>query len=380
MKRLYDYEILDSEPEEGFDSLARLASSLCGTAIACVSLVDADRQWFKSEVGLGVRETGRAEAFCPHAFATPTDVFEVPDTSKDDRFRNNPLVTGGPEIGFYAGAPLLSVDGFPLGTLCVIDKQARNGLSPEQRQILQILAKQVTSQLELRRALLSVERAKASADSLLSNILPPSVAKRLLNTSRVYDEIPSCTCAFVDICGFTTWSATRDPNTVIERLDLLFSRWDRICLQNGTCKIKTMGDGYFFASGVPEPLQDHAVRATLCALQFLDELKEFNERHSESFSVRVGLCSGRAFAGVVGTTRMAYDLWGATVNEASRCETNGMVNAITVSDTTRKLLERDPRFRCYGERTVMLKGIGLRRLSCVKLVNQAITESSHEGE
>jgi GAF domain-containing protein len=123
--QLRELLVLDSAPEPVFDSIVKLASEVCGVPIALVSLVDTERQWFKASVGLpGVNETPRDVAFCAHAIQDDA-LFEVPDAKNDARFSANPLVTGNPDIRFYAGAPLVLDGGARVGTLCVIDRQAR---------------------------------------------------------------------------------------------------------------------------------------------------------------------------------------------------------------------------------------------------------------
>jgi PAS domain S-box-containing protein len=164
------YEILDTPPEQAFDDLVAVASTVCETPIALISLVDEERQWFKARVGLDVRETSREVSFCAHAILE-TGTMVIEDAMADDRFHDNPLVTGEPRIRFYAGAPIRTPEGHPIGTLCVIDHQERS-LTPEQQQVLEALARRVTSELELRRAgrllknsydaLLAAERGRAT--------------------------------------------------------------------------------------------------------------------------------------------------------------------------------------------------------------------------
>lgn len=146
---LWQYEVLDTVPEEVFDDLTELAAHICDAPIALISLVDEDRQWFKSRIGITVTETSRDISFCAHAIMND-GLFVVPDATKDRRFKNNPLVKGPQKIRFYAGAPLITPEGHALGTLCVLDSKPRT-LRPEQAQALRVLAHHVVSQLELRR-------------------------------------------------------------------------------------------------------------------------------------------------------------------------------------------------------------------------------------
>jgi GAF domain-containing protein len=149
LKVLWQYDILDTVPEEVFDDLTELAARICEAPIALISLVDEDRQWFKAKVGVTLTETSRDISFCAHA-VKQQELFIIPDATKDPRFANNPLVVSDPKIRFYAGAPLITPDGYAVGTLCVIDKVPRE-LRPEQQQALRVLARHVMTQLELRR-------------------------------------------------------------------------------------------------------------------------------------------------------------------------------------------------------------------------------------
>lgn len=147
---LNEYDILDTLPEKEYDDITRIAADICGTPISLLTLVDTDRQWFKSRVGHDSTETGRDVAFCAHAILDPERILEVGDASKDERFFDNPNVTGAPHIAFYAGVPLVNSRGAAVGALCVIDQQPRT-LSEPQRLTLRALARQIVAYLEVRR-------------------------------------------------------------------------------------------------------------------------------------------------------------------------------------------------------------------------------------
>ena len=165
LETLHSYNILDTDPEQVFNDLAQLSAFICGTPMSLVSLVDGERQWFKARVGLDIRQTPREHAFCQYAMQAG-DVYEVPDTTLDPRFADNPLVTGSPNIRFYAGAPLLSSDGQPLGTLCALDTVPRQ-LTSDQREALRVLARQVMAHLELRRVRAQLEDERQKLDGVL---------------------------------------------------------------------------------------------------------------------------------------------------------------------------------------------------------------------
>jgi len=166
---LRKYDVLDTPAEQAFDDLTLLASQICQTPIAMVSLVDEKRQWFKSKIGIDAAETSRDIAFCAHTVLNVHEVMEIPDTCKDPRFVASPLVTSAPHIRFYAGAPLESPDGHALGALCVMDRKPHR-LTPEQLASLRALSRHVVTQLELRR----------QANELINQIAERQRAEKML--------------------------------------------------------------------------------------------------------------------------------------------------------------------------------------------------------
>jgi anti-sigma regulatory factor (Ser/Thr protein kinase) len=193
------YRILDTDPEQAFDDLTLLASHICGTPIALISLIDADRQWFKSRVGLTIAETSRSVSFCTHAIQQ-RDLFIIPDARANPAFRGNPFVAAENGIRFYAGAPLVTPDGHALGTLCVLDRVPRT-LSDEQLEALQALRRQVVAQLELRANLFELDvalKARDEAEAAQLRLIGELQAS-LDNVRRLSALIPYCSACQFDM-------------------------------------------------------------------------------------------------------------------------------------------------------------------------------------
>jgi two-component sensor histidine kinase len=182
---LRSYNILDTEREADFDDIVGLASQICETPISVVNLIDRHRQWFKAEVGLGVRETPIESSICAHAILE-TEFVEIPDTLTDPRMAGNPLVSADPGLRFYAGVLLVGQAGLPLGTLCVLDYQPR-ALTDLQRNALRVLARQVMVQIELRRALRTAELLRKEVDHRAKNSLQLLASLTSLQTRAAPD-------------------------------------------------------------------------------------------------------------------------------------------------------------------------------------------------
>ena len=160
LAELDSFDVLDTMPEQAYDDITLLASQICGTPLALMTLIDHDRQWFKSKVGTDLDETSRDVAISAHAILDPADVFVIEDLSADDRFAGNPFVSGEKPVRFYAGVPLTTTSGNALGALCVLDSEPRV-LTVEQAAALRALSRQVIAQLELRRSIALLEAAAA---------------------------------------------------------------------------------------------------------------------------------------------------------------------------------------------------------------------------
>lgn len=186
LRTLYDYDILDTPREQDFDEIVALAAQICDAPISVINLIDKDRQWFKAEVGLGARETPLETSLCSHAILDAPFV-EIPDTLQDSRMADNPLCTTGDGLRFYAGALLVAPNGLPLGTLCILDNKPRS-LTPEQRNAVSVLSRQVMKQLDLRLALRRQSVLMGEADHRVKNSLQTLGSMIRLHARGLKDE------------------------------------------------------------------------------------------------------------------------------------------------------------------------------------------------
>jgi class 3 adenylate cyclase len=203
-----------------------------------------------------------------------------------------------------------------------------------------------------------LQRERARAERLLRNVLPAKIAERLKSGEArvIADRLPSATVLFADIAGFTPFAARVGPEKLVEILDEIFSAFDELATRHGVEKIKTIGDAYMAAAGVPEPCADHAARAAELALAMRAAVARFAAERGLDLRVRIGLCSGPVVAGVIGRHKFAYDLWGDTVNTAARMESHGLESEIQVEESTRLLLQDAYALRERG--TIDVKGKG----------------------
>jgi guanylate cyclase len=206
------------------------------------------------------------------------------------------------------------------------------------------------------RALAALRVEQARSEALLTNVLPSPIAERLKTGESIADHVDSATIVFADVVDFTPLSQRLTPAEVVGTLDQLFSRFDTLVERHGLEKIKTIGDAYMAAAGVPDPCPDHASRAAALALDMRDAVATSTVAGRHGLELRIGINSGPVTAGVIGTKRFLYDLWGDAVNTASRMESNGTPGEIQITRTTYELL-RDG-FECRPRGTIQVKGKG----------------------
>lgn len=212
-------------------------------------------------------------------------------------------------------------------------------------------------QSQKERTLLELGMEQSRSEKLLLNILPKSIANRLKeNDMRIADSHDDVTILFADIVGFTKMTATMPPAELVDLLSQIFSRFDALAEQYGLEKIKTIGDGYMVMGGAPSPRDDHATVIAQLALQMQQELAIFNKQTDKALEMRIGISSGAVVAGVIGTSKFAYDVWGDSVNMASRMEKTSLAGAIQVSEATYQLLKSQHQFKSRGP--IEIKGKG----------------------
>ncbi|RMH02294.1 MAG: response regulator [Chloroflexi bacterium] len=205
--------------------------------------------------------------------------------------------------------------------------------------------------------LLQIEAERAKSDKLLNNILPAPISERLKQGDKIIaDEFPDATVLFADLVDFTVLTTRLSPTELVSLLNEIFTIFDQLIDQYKLEKIKTLGDGYMVAGGLPMPRSDHAEAVVALALDMLKAVAQFNNFHGTSLQLRAGICTGPVIAGVIGKKKFAYDLWGDTVNIASRMESYGMAGCIQVSESTYQRLKHKYQFESRG--TIFVKGKG----------------------
>ena len=352
LEALASYKAIETAPEFDYDALTEIAAEICQFPIALISLMDEHRQWFKSNYGLPQFSECPPEISVCSTTICSNEILYVPDLTKDARFRELPTVAGEPYVRAYCGVPLINYDGFALGTLCIMDFEAHE-LTPSQRETVRRLARQAMSLLELRRQLIAreailneaksarekAEEAQQKSNTLLYSVFPSAIADELRTRGSVqprYYEL--ATVLFADLKDSTVMTEGMEPARLIEQLNTHFASLDEVAAANRVTIVRTVGDGCLCVAGVPEKNRTHAIDMCLAALHMQHANMEKNRQRLKlrlkPWQLRIGINTGSVMAGVVGTKRYTYDLWGTTVNAAARLEQACEPDRINISAST----------------------------------------------
>lgn len=281
---LRSYHILDTAAEKDFDDLTELAAAICNTPIALISLVDEDRQWFKSHHGMEAQQTDRCYSFCSHAIENPENLMQVEDAIHDSRFYDNPLVTGNPDIRFYAGMPLVDENGFALGSLCVIDQKPGH-LNEVQQKALRTLARQVIDKLSLRRS--NIELLAANEKLEQANRHLTETEEKLKKANTELSDGRERLQTILDILGEGIGITDEKGNIVYtnkrNREIFKFDEESMLTLNNGSPEWKNRR-----LDGSPLPTEEHPVSIALstglpvASFEFM-----VSDRHDQSIYLRM---------------------------------------------------------------------------------------------
>lgn len=353
-----DLRLLATPQEERFDRIVNFAQLLFSVPIAYIALIDKNRQWFKSKVGITSTETTRDISFCGHAILQDAAMV-VPDALQDYRFAGNPMVQGEPFIRFYVGQPLRGPSGHKVGTLCLADREPRDMSEHDLRMLAQLarlvereftLLDQIQMQIEnlkakeeierkskeLEQAVEALSQEKEHSELLLNNLFPGQVAEELKHKGRVkavaHEKV---SVLFSDFSNFTSVASTYSAAELVDELNRCFCVFDGLCGRYGVEKLKTIGDGYLCVSGLNGDPADNGLRLLRFAQEAMDFIlkrkAEVEATGRQYWSMRIGIHCGPVVSGVVGIKRMAFDMWGDTVNAAARIEQTSEPGRINLS-------------------------------------------------
>jgi len=362
------YHVADTPPEVAYDDIAELAAEICHCPVGLINIIADKQEWLKAKYGLPPNLTYLPRGTACSTAICQSDLLTVTDLAIDERFADHAGVKGEPHFRFYCGMPLINPEGYALGTVCVFDFEPRD-LTFEQSESLRRLSRQTMAQLELRRKLIELNNArqaleveKTRSDALLLNILPAKIADELKTRNEVeprhYDLV---TILFTDFKGFTRFAEAAEPRTLVNDLNQYFSAFDEIIARYNLEKLKTIGDAYMCAGGLPEENRTHPIDACRAALEIQEFMARSNRQREKMrmspWELRIGLHTGPVMAGVVGKKKFTYDIWGDAVNVAARMESSGEAGRIAISESTYHRVKDE--FECEHRGQIEAKNKGL---------------------
>lgn len=370
LSALYSLSLLDTPPEERFDRLTRLASKLFDVPIAYLSMIDANRQWFKSSCGLSFNGGARSVSLCGHAILQDEPLV-IPDTLIDDRFYDNPLVINDPKLRFYAGCPLQTLSGQKIATFCIADRKPRE-VSDELIASLKSIAAIAQDQfnlidsIDLQSKLVSMQKELLETNEFIRKALgcyaTEEVAQDVERNGgklQLGGEKRDVTILLSDLRGFTTFSEKFPPETVVEVLNRYLDVMVEVINKHGGIIDSFIGDGILVIfDSLRHP--DHALRAVRTAIDMQRAMIGVNRanvaQNIEQIEMGIGINTGPAVVGNIGShRRMKYSVIGQPVNLAARIESLTIGGQILISDTT--LAQVKDHVDLCGQLRVKVKGV-----------------------
>ncbi|MEO1213994.1 MAG: adenylate/guanylate cyclase domain-containing protein [Bacteroidota bacterium] len=374
---LYALNLKDQSREERFDKMVNLASSCLNVPIAYVATVDKDYQLIHASCGLNFISSDRTTSFCGHAILQDSPMI-IPDTHKDERFHDNPLVLNDPFIRFYAGYPLSSPDGFKIGTLCIADRQPRN-LDKEELEMFMDLGFMLEQQLQLlrlgeiqqqlvssRNETLRINKELDNHNQFFHQIFGRYMSQELLSSIlsneknlELGGEEKEATVMMSDLRGFTPMAKRYGAQRTVEILNLYLEEMIDVIQQHGGFINEILGDGILVVFGVPHHRDNPCYSAVMCAKAMHDGLQVVNEKLKakgyQELEMGIGINSGMLIAGNIGSSqRMKYGVIGDTVNLASRIESFTVGGQTLVSERTYENIQ--DKVKAEGNLRVKIKG------------------------
>lgn len=372
IRALQALNLMDTEPEERFNRICRLAAEVLGTPVAYVSLIDRHRQFYKASCGLGgMTETTREDSMCAYTIAQD-EVVVVTNAIEDERFCHNCFVSGPPHVRFYLGHPLLSSDGLPVGTFCVLDFAPREAVTEEELNKLRDLAAMAEVELNMRDMVLMQQQLLEQREKLrarnrfirtvLGRYLTDEVADAILADPegwKLGGELREVTVLMSDLRGFTDLSRKMSPTVVVSTLNRYLGRMVDIITSYGGTIDEIIGDAILVIFGAPVPVEDGPERAVACALAMQLAMEEVNAEGQDLGQPRlemgIGINTGEVVVGNIGSERrMKYSVVGSPVNLAARIESFTVGGQILTSEST--LEDLGDIVRVDGRLRVKLKG------------------------
>lgn len=357
---LYSLKLLDTPPEERFDRISRVAAKVLNVPVSYVSLIDGERQWYKSVCGFDVSETPRGPSLCAHTILSDEAIL-CPDTLLEPRFADSPYVTGPPNVRFYMGQPLATPDGYKVGTFCCMGMEPRP-ISQEEIRIFQDFAAMAETEINLMDVLTMQKELKKRNEfirEVFGRFVTEQVAEKLLQSPeglKLGGETREVSVLMSDLRNFTPMSERLAPDEIVSTLNRYLSSMVPIIERHGGTINEFIGDAILVIFGAPLAAEDHAQQAVACALEMQLAMEAVNRELGHPLEMGIAVNTGEVIVGNIGSdSRMKYGVVGSPVNLTARIQGFALGGQVLVSESTLRAMREHPRID--GHLRVKVKGV-----------------------